>query len=130
MAVVLFYVFCQYVIFLILIIVTKCVKFRKLSKFKKNLKETLVFSELIVIYKETYIELLIASFLVLNARLTETNGEIISMIMAIVSIVILLIGLPASLTYIMTKKIKRLESEHFKGKWGELYSGIRLKTIL
>ena len=89
------------------------------------LSETLYFSEFIDLSMNAYLELAISGWLMINAPVMTTNGEVLSIYVGIYAVSVALLVLPCIAAYILFQNIHRLQEKDFRMKWSKFYEDLK-----
>ena len=98
----------------------------KMIEYKQMFYEKLIWGEILAILLEACFEFYIAGYLQFQHPLIDYGGEIISVIVGFVCLVMALIILPILFIYILQQDKERLQDISFNKKFGVLYENIRL----
>lgn len=107
-----------------------CRCFKKIKTYRRNLQDRLVIGEWVLIALEGYIEFLIAGYINILYPLKNKSGEIAGHFTAYYSIAVAGIVLPLLMIFVLTRPIATIQDEVFRGYFGSLYDGMRVKTKL
>ena len=109
-------------------------KIKSRKKFINSFRKSLFFGEILVIFLETYLELLIASVMNLQCVPLDQDCQVFNTIVSIMILSFALIVLPVAGAYVITKiyktKNKNIPRPKFDTRWGAFYDSYRKKSLL
>ena len=97
---------------------------KSISNFYKKLYKQMIFNEIILIYMESLMELLIAGCLYLDAPSSNPSRTSVMSIITFYFMFIPIILIPALFFWMFTKSKKYVNSVAFRNKWGVLIQDI------
>ena len=87
--------------------------FGGLKKSMRNLKNNLIYGEIIKIMVEAYFEFLISGYLAYEAGIMTTDGEVISTLLSYLVLSISLILMPFTLIWLLFKPLSTFKKQYF-----------------
>tara|TARA_B110000285_G_C14608922_1_gene374033 strand:- start:229 stop:522 length:294 start_codon:yes stop_codon:yes gene_type:complete len=93
----------------------------------RNLKNNLIYGEIIKIMMEAYFEFLISGYLAYNAGIMTTDGEVISTLLSYLVLIISLILMPFTLLWLLFKPLSSFKNPYFIRKYGNFFDEISNK---
>lgn len=87
--------------------------------------EYLYFSEFIALSLDCYLELAVSGWLMINAPLMTSNGEVLSIYVGIYAVGVAILALPCISAYILFQNIDRLQEKDFSMKWSKFYEDLK-----
>ena len=102
-----------------------CPKNLRIQKVYTWMCEFLYFSEFIALSLDCYLELTVSGWLMINAPLMTSNGEVLSIYVGIYAISVALLALPCITVYILFQNIDRLQEKDFANKWSKFYEDLK-----
>ena len=99
------------------------------SDYRKELKKSLFFGEIIVINLEAYMELIIAGFINYSFPLNSTDGEIFGLYVSWYAFITCLFIMPCANIWVLYQNLETIKSHQFHTNWGGFYEDIKTTSF-